>query len=406
MSSQYRNNHYVPEWYQKNFLPAGQSSREFFYLNVNPETVRDSKGGIHTFNAVHRRGTKSCFVEKDLYTTQFGMEQSTQIEQMFFGSIDSNGRHAVDYFANFTHPSAHANAFNNIMLYLSTQKLRTPKGLGWLSSQGKTTDQNKLMGYLTELQQLHCAVWTECVWQIADALQSDTKFIISDHPVTVYNRRCGPRSIWCRGYEDPPIAFQGTHTIFPLSLDKVLLLTNSSWVKNPYQTEVALHPNPHPWRSAVFSFLDIQTLRHLEEKEVREINFIIKSRALRYLSAAKEEWLYPERFVSKSDWNVFGNGYLLMPDPRAVQLGGEIFIGYSGGGSTSFDSYGRRPWQHDYDKESKGLKEGPTLDRFKGEFARLYGPYRRGRAYSFDQLDKERDDEDFHMYHLTLETKQ
>ncbi len=405
MSTKYRNNHYVPVWYQKRFFLRGQRDNELYYLNLDPTTVRDSKGRAHTMHAVRRLGPKHCFAEKDLYTTRFGSEESTKIEQAFFGSIDSKGRKAVEYFTNFAHPSVNTNAFNDMMIYMSTQKLRTPKGLGWLSNQAKVTDQNMVLDFMTQIQQIHCAIWTECVWQIADAAESDTKFLISDHPVTVYDRRCGPRSTWCRGYEDPNIAFQGTHTIFPLSIDKVLLLTNLSWVRNPYQSEVAVRPNPNPWRTAIFNFMDIQTMRHLSEQEVREINFILKSRALRYIAAAKEEWLYPETHVSKSDWNTFGHGYLLMPDPRGVSLGGEIFIGYRGGGAASFDAYGRRPWQPDYDKESKGLREGPSLDRFKGEFARLFGPSRRGRAFTFDKLDNEQDDDEFHRYHLSLEAK-
>jgi hypothetical protein len=356
-------------------------------------------------NAVRRLGPKHCFFEKNLYTTQFGSEESTKIEQTFFGSIDSKGRKAAEYFSSFAHPSVDTNAFNDMMIYMSTQKLRTPKGLHWLSSQAKTTDRNVVLDFMTQIQQIHCAIWTECVWQIADATGSDTKLLISDHPVTVYNRRCGPRSMWCRGYEDPSIALHGTHTIFPLSLDKVLLLTNLSWVRNPYQSEVTPRPNPNPWRTAIFNFMDIQTMRHLSEQEVREINFILKSRAHRYVAAAKEEWLYPENHVSKSDWSMFGHGYLLMPDPRPINLGGEIFIGYRGGGSSAFDAYGRRPWQPDYDRESNGLIEGPTLDRFKGEFARLFGPYRRGRAFTHGDMDKERDSDDFHAYHLSLEMK-
>ena len=145
-------------------------------------------------------------------------------------------------------------------------------------------------------------------------------------------------------------------------------------------------------------------MRHVTEQEVREINFILKSRALRYVAATKEEWLYPETHVSKSDWSTFGHGYLLMPDPRPINLGGEILIGYRGGGSGAFDAYGRRPWQPDYDRESKELAEGPSLDRFKGEFARLFGPYRRGRAFPHGDMDKERDNDDFYEYHLSLET--
>ena len=69
------------------------------------------------------------------------------------------------------------------------------------------------------------------------------------------------------------------------------------------------------------------------------------------------------------------------------------------------DEYGRRPWEKDYGKEGKTHAEADTLYRFKGEFARRYGPYRRGRAFEVMSLEKERDDEKFHQYHLNLEKK-
>ena len=309
MATEYHYNHYVPVWYQKKFLPLDQSNRELFYLDLNPGSFTDPRGISHKHTGLHRWGPKRCFAEKDLYTTYFGSESITEIEQAFFGPIDENGRNGVDYFTAFQYQSIDYDAFHSLMMYMSTQKLRTPKGLGWLRKQAGTTDRDKILRLMVELRQLHTAIWTECIWQIADATESDTKFIISDHPVTVYNRRCGPRSDWCRGYEDPDFRFQGTHTIFPLSLEKILILTNLSWVRNPYQSEIELRPNPNPMRDAVFSFLDIQTLRHLSEPEIHEINFIIKSRAHRYVAAAKEEWLYPDRHVSKSQWNVFGDGY-------------------------------------------------------------------------------------------------
>jgi len=405
MSNEYKNNHYVTSWYQKRFIFPGQKNKELYYLDLKPEKFTDRRGVTHTKRAVRRQGVRYCFAEKDLYTTYFGSEESTKIEQIFFGSIDSKGKRGVEYFTDFAHPSVDGDAFHSIMMYMSTQKLRTPKGLGWLSNRAGTTDRNQILDLMLKLRQLYCAIWTECIWLIADASQSDTKFIISDHPVTVYNRRCGPRSQWCRGYEDPDIWLQGTHTIFPLSLEKILILINLSWVRNPYQSEVSLRPNPNPLRSAMFKFTDIQTLRHLSEQEVREINFIIKSRSLRYIAAAKEEWLYPDKHVSKSQWNVFGDGYLLMPDPRPVHLGGEIVIGHHDGTASWYDEYGRRPWQSEYAKESKSHEESNSLYRFKGEFARLYGPYRRGRTFDAMSLDKERDDDEFHQYHLGLEKK-
>ena len=405
MATEFRHNHYVPEWYQKRFLPLGQKDQELFYLDFRPGIFKDPRGILHKKKAVRRRGFKYCFAEDDLYTTRFGSEESTVIEKYFFGNIDRNGKKAVEYFTNFAHPSVDHKAFEDMVLYMSTQKLRTPKGLGWLSNKAKTLDRHKILSLMLQLRQLFCAIWTECIWLIADASQSETKFIISDHPVTVYNRVCGPRSHWCRGNNDPDIWLQGTHTIFPLSLEKVLILTNLSWVRNPYQSPVNFRPNPNPLRGAVFKFFEIQTLRHLSEQEVREINFIIKSRALRYIGAAQKDWLYPDHYISKSQWNVYGNGYLLMPDPRTVNLGGEILWGNEDGAGGAVDAYGRKPWEKDYDKEGKSLQEANTLPKFQGEFARLFGPYRRGRAYQGMGLDNERDDEKYHKYHLSLERK-
>jgi len=218
MSSQYRNNHYVPVWYQKRFLPPEQQNKELFYLDLKPGTFIDPRGIIHTRDALRRLGLKYCFAENDLYTTHFGSEESTEIEQHFFGAIDRNGHRAVGHYANFSHPWDGTDAFQDMIMYMSTQKLRTPKGLGWLSNEVISTDRHQVLREMKRLRQLYCAIWAECVWLIADASRSDTKLIISDHPMTVYNRRCGPRSSWCRGYNDPDIRLHGTHTLFPLSL--------------------------------------------------------------------------------------------------------------------------------------------------------------------------------------------
>lgn len=406
MSNEYRNNHYVPEWYQKLFIDSTEKDRVLYYLDLKPDTFTDSRGVSHPTNVLRKVGPRKCFAENDLYTATFGSYDSTKIEQVFFGDIDTKGRGAVKYFTDFTHPSVNGKAFNDLVMYMSTQKIRTPKGLQWLAHQANSTDQNAILKMMIGHRHLFCAIWTECIWQIADASNSDTKFIISDHPVTIYNRRCGPRSMWCRNFNDPDIRFHASHTIFPLSLEKVLILTNLSWVRNPYQKETGLRPNPNFYRQSIFNFTTIQILRYLSEQEVREINFIIKSRAFRYIAAGQKDWLYPERHISKSDWNTYGHGYLLMPDPRAVNYGGELIMGWEDGTATSFDAYGRRPWQSDYDKESKnGNKEFETLYRFKGEFARLFGPHRRGRSFEVGQLDKERDSDDFHKYHLSLVKK-
>jgi hypothetical protein len=404
MSTEYHNNHYVPVWYQKRFIPSERKDRELLYLDLKPGTFRDLRGIVHPRKAVRKLGLKHCFAEKDLYTTRFGDKESTRIEQIFFGQIDLKGKEGVEYFTSFAHPSVNGDAFNNLLLYMSTQKLRTPKGLAWLKTATRSEEQDRILARMLELRNLHCAIWTECIWQIADAALSKTKFIVSDHPVTVYNRRCGPRSQWCRGANDPDIRFHGTHTLFPLSLDKILILTNLSWVRNPYQSEVGFRPNPRMFRGAIMNFTNIQTLRHLTEQEVREINFIIKSRAYRYIGAAEEVWLYPEKYVTKSDWNRYGQGYLLMPDPRSVRYGGMIIMGFKDGTSAAYDEYGRKPWEDGYRSGSQGVdRDWHTFRRFQGEFARLFGPSRRGRAFEAFCLDDERDNEDVHKDYLSLE---
>lgn len=352
-----------------------------------------------------RWGPPKCFYEDDLYTTNFFQWKSTEIEQKFFGKIDSLGQMAVEYFNDFKHPSVNPNAFNALLPYMSVQKFRTPKGLAFLSSITDRRDKNFVLFKMQEFHRMHCALWTECVWSIVDASLSDTKFIISDHPVTVYNQDCFPGSKWCRAANDPGIWFDGTYTIFPLSIDKALLLTNLSWVRNPYGSPTKERPHANLFRSAMFNFTTIQTGRKLEEYEVIAINHIIKKRAHRYIAAAKEEWLYPEAKLNFGRWDKIGTSYMLMPDPRSMVFSSEILIGYKNNQSDAFDEYGRKPWHKDYMDKERHEYEWNAFHAFQGEFARLFGPKRRGQGYEFGKIDRSEDDSDYHAYHLSLEAR-
>jgi len=353
---------------------------------------------------VHRQGPSKCFVERDLYTSFMGDEAFTDIEKLFFGRIDTEGKVAVELLTDYSLAKWSPGAFQNLLTYLGTQKLRTPKGLEWLAAQAGTNNRELILRHMIDNRRMYAAIWSECVWLVADATQSATKFIVSDNPVTVYNRGCGPSSKWCRHFNDPDIRLHGTHTVFPLSLDKVLILTNLSWVRNPYQSPTEMRPNDTLGRAGIFKAMDVQTERHLDEREVREINFIIKSRARRYIAAAEEEWLFPERYVSKSQWAEYGDGYLLMPDPRGVYIGGTVYIGRNDGTSDAFDEYGRKPWKDGF-QSGGGYDESASLYRFKGEFARLYGPVRRGRKMQFGELESERDGDEVHQHHLSEEER-
>jgi hypothetical protein len=313
------------------FFPANLNEKKFYYLDLKPATIVASNGRAYRRADLLRWGPKNCFKQEDLYTTKFGNWISTQIEEKFFGQVDAAARPSLDYFAEFVHPSAEGPMYRQLVSYMSIQKLRTPKGLADLGQRVKTVDNNRLLFALQELQNIYCAIWTEAIWSIADASASPTKFLVSDHPVTAYNSGCFPNSGWCEAFRDPDIGLTGTHTLFPLSSDKTLILTNLSWVRYPYGNPVKERPNPNPFREAMFKFQDIQTGRKLTEDEVVAINYIIKTRAYRYVAAAEKSWLYPEEKIGKCRWDKFGADYLLMPDPRSVRFSGEVIIGYDNG---------------------------------------------------------------------------
>jgi len=102
---------------------------KYWYLDLNPEQI-EQNGHKHTRRALLCWGPASCFAENSLYTTKWGLEENVDIEKFFFGRVDSNGKSGVEFFANFEfdHPDQ-GDAFNNLMNYLSVQKLRTPKGI-------------------------------------------------------------------------------------------------------------------------------------------------------------------------------------------------------------------------------------------------------------------------------------
>jgi hypothetical protein len=89
-----------------------------------------------------------------------------------------------------------------------------------------------------------------------------------------------------------------------------------------------------------------------------------------------------------------GDGYLLMPEPRLEFMGGEVMIGYKGGGSDAFGVYGHKPWQKGYKDDNREWIETEALYRFKAEWAMLKGAkytatnFHFGRAMSDDSPDQ------------------
>ena len=382
MTKEYNQNHYVPIWYQNRFLELSAPERKYYYLDLQPEQVLHGDGIRRARKAIRRLGPSSCFFEEDLYTTKFGAEFSTEIEQKFFGPIDMSGGISLDFIEKFDLQTIDRNAFNNFVEIMSLQRLRTPRGLKWLESTHRIQDRNVTLMHLQSIWQMHCAIWSEAVWCILDASQSQTKFIVSDNPVTYYNSGCFPDSQFAKAWGDADIRMQGTHTIFPLSKERVLVLTHLAWARNPYAKPERLHPNPNFFRTGIWKATDVQVGRLLQEDDVIKINYIIKKRAHRFIAAANKDWLFPERKVESTHWRKLGENHLLMPDPRLMTFTDQIVFGYGDGRRGEvYDEYGRRPKQRPHNAKVRRDAEWRSFSRFQGEYARLKGPKAQGRVF-------------------------
>jgi hypothetical protein len=177
-------NHYVPQWYQRRFIPNGVKERKLHYLDLTPERVSHPDGTFHYRDQRRRLGPVSCFAEKHLYTLLFGEHAADVIEKRFFGEIDRRGADAVAFFSNYTVGNQTEDALHNLIRHLDAQKLRTPKGLDHLKQRWRHGSHQAALYLMGKLWQLHVTIWMEGVWEVLYCDSSSTKFIISDHPVT------------------------------------------------------------------------------------------------------------------------------------------------------------------------------------------------------------------------------
>jgi len=227
--SKTRDNHYVPEWYQKGFFAEHKS--QLRYLSLKPKTIDLHNGHSKKIFTKNWRPSSQCFYQTDLYTTIFGEHINDDIERLMFGQIDGTGSKAVRAFIGEDFTKQHDN-FENFFKYIDAQKIRTPKGLDWLKYHYSELNQLELMIEMQAVQAMHCTLWTEGVREIVSAKDSDVKFIISDHPVTVFNYACPPDSAQCTYPNDPDIALKASQTIYPLESATSFSITQFiiSWV--------------------------------------------------------------------------------------------------------------------------------------------------------------------------------
>ena len=344
-----RDNHYVPRWYQEGFFEPGKNS--LAHLDLQPVRYNLPDGSTKTGKSLSYRPTSRCFVEADLYSTFFGTSVNDEIERMLFGAVDRGGAAAIRAFIG-DDKNEWVQHFQTLFGYIDTQKLRTPKGLAWLRAQYPALTQNELMQEMQGIRMMNCGIWSQGVREIVSAEASDVKFIITDHPVTVYNAALPPDHARNSYPNDPSIALKGSQTIFPLSRDLCLVLTNLEFAKEPGVRHLEKRTFARNFRQAMVKADDFIKTRSLERGDVLKINAILKARARRYLAGGQEGWLHPEAHVP-ADWGALGEP-LLPPANELWSFGGEMFATMADGRVFYQDAFGRT------EKPSEALIKAPT----------------------------------------------
>lgn len=335
----------MPQWHQNGFVD--ERDNELRHLKRREIELKD--GSIKIVYGKNWFTSTQCFYEKDLYSTFFGMIVNDEIEKKLFGPIDDNGADAVKAFLTNDLARWHHN-FQDFFTYLDAQKLRTPKGLDWVKTKYPKLSQIQLMTEMQALRTIHCTLWTEGVRELVSAEESDVKFILSDHPVTIYNYACPPDSALCAYPNDPDIALKGSHTIFPLDKNRCLILTNLEYAQDPDGAN-PLEPrtNATKIRQSMVNTINFINKRKLTADEVTKINHIIKSRAKDAIAAGKESWLYPENGLN-CDWTELRH-VLMPPSEELYHFGGEMFVGYEDGRTHYQDAFGRSTPQNEHLKK-------------------------------------------------------
>lgn len=329
-----KDNHYIPQWHQKGFM----SDRDDQLCHLIRREFPLPNGDIKVNTSRKWFTSAQQFYGEHLYSTFLGEEVNDEIEQKLFGPIDDNGSKAVRAFLTDDQAQWH-HSFKDFFTYLDAQKLRTPKGLDWIRSKYPELNQLQLMTEMQALRTMHCTLWAEGIRELVSAENSNVKFILSDHPITVYNYACPPDSELCIYPNDPDIALKGSQTIFPLDKNRCLILTNLEYAQDPQNTNpLELRTNATRMHKSMVMTIEFINTRKLTAHEVTKINHIIKCRAQSSVAAGREDWLYPERYIN-CEWAELR--HVLLPPQERLHFGREMYAKFDDGTVHYQDAFGR-----------------------------------------------------------------
>lgn len=351
--------HYVPQWYQRRFLAPDATS--FKILDLAPDIFRDKQGRVRgKSRQILDKGPDAWFYESELYTIRAFGEANDDIEKMLFGAIDETGKLALEAFIEEDWDTVHT-TYPYLFEFMDAQRLRTPKGLAFLAGVSPVKTQLQLMTLMQRLRRMHCVMWGEGSLEIFSADHSEAKFIFSDHPVTFFNRFVFPNDPRVPRGQDPLQQWIGTQTIFPLSGNRLMVITHREWCRKQGPARaVKVRTNARLFDNPLIRYDNCQRGRQLTSRQVREVNYIVKSRARRYIAGDKIDDLYPEKYMKSTLWSKLAE--FLMPEQSHVAMeGGNMTVRMSDGKYIFQDEYGRRPASkkeyEDKVKEAKSMEE-------------------------------------------------
>jgi len=162
----------------------------------------------------------------------FGKLTTDVMERDFFGEIDRIGQLAVTAMSDFVFTKTASPNIQHLVQYLDAQKMRTPKGIDYLKAVAKTNDHETAVHLIRYLSQMHVTIWMEGVWEVFRLDHTKTKLLLTDHPVTCYNRHIAPGDAGCKHPFEPGIDLIGTQTLFPLGPERLLVISNLQFVRN------------------------------------------------------------------------------------------------------------------------------------------------------------------------------
>jgi hypothetical protein len=350
--------HYVPIWYQKGFLGPGQTA--FKILDLHPEVYRDASGKVRgQGRSILHKGPDAHFFEPDLYTIRWLGRTDDVIERMLFGAIDTKGKIAIEAWLSEDWDTVHE-TYWHVYEFMDALRLRTPKGLRFVQALTQRPDQLGLMVAMQELRRMHCVMWAEGCLEIVRAPAGSAGFIFSDHPVTLFNRHVFPGDPSVPLGHDPSLHWQGTQTLFPFDRERLYILTHVEYAHSPGPAK-ARKPRTNSRyfdpSNPMVRYDDCIRTRTLTEQQVREANYIIKTRANRYIAGRTEDDLYPERHLKSTAWHKLG-AFLLPPKHKVIKQSGYTVMRMNDGSYHFQDQFGRRPKSKaEFDRELERAQE-------------------------------------------------